>query len=402
MFVPHQPTLLMALGLVALLATLMLAVSAVLSNGKREGRIWACANLVMGIGYLLTLVNALPFWIHAWLGYGVVAAGLGLLVGGFWVFTGHGWRWEPVLALAALGLLGAAWFALFMPNALARQVWSAALTALVCTGCAVCLWRWASPMAQRSMRITSLGFGLVALLVWGWLLGDAAPKLLGLASLSIPAEVFAAFTFLVAQVVILMGLMLMLAQRHAGSMERAALTDALTGIHNRAGFTALARRRMARAQRTGVPLALMLVDIDYFKRINDTHGHAIGDEVLRYVVRRALRALRPEDLMGRWGGEEFAVLLVGLTENQARAAAERLRRKVAKPMRLSRMQDLPVTLSAGVAHTPMLPGTTPPRLSQLLRAADAALYRAKGSGRNNVQLATANDRESSTWGSPET
>jgi diguanylate cyclase (GGDEF)-like protein len=387
----HYPTLLAALAVVTLLSTLMIGVAAALSHGAPEGRLWAAGNLTIGAGFGLTAAEQMPLVVHAVLGYGVLALGQGLMLAGFWTFVGRRPRMLMVVTLGLVGLLVPAFFAFVEPSQMARQASAALLAGLVCSYCCVWLLRQPAQLARGATLVTAIAFGLVALLVWSWLFGEALPSLLQVPHTlwgGLPAGLFTAGAMLVAQVTVLAGLMLMLAQRHAGVMEQAALTDALTGIHNRAGFQELARRRLDRARQSGKGLALMLVDVDHFKRVNDNHGHAVGDEVLRFLVRRSLRALRPEDLIGRWGGEEFAVLMVGVNPVQAREAAERLRRKIARrAMPLDKGLALEITVSIGVAQALPEPGDAEPSLTELLRLADAALYEAKRNGRNQVRIA---------------
>lgn len=161
-----------------------------------------------------------------------------------------------------------------------------------------------------------------------------------------------------------------------------AHTDLLTGVANRRALHELLEREMARAERTGAPLALAMVDVDDFKGFNDRHGHELGDEVLREVARRLHASVRRTDAVGRWGGEEFLVVLADTYAEGGRIAAEGLR---------SRITDLPLaingdhhslTVSVGVAQH--RPGT---ELDRLLRDADDALYRAKAAGKNRVELA---------------
>ncbi len=389
----HYPTLLAALAVVTLLSTLMIVVAAATSRGALEGRLWAVGNLTVGVGFGLTAAEQMSLFVHAVLGYGMFALGLGLMVAGFQAFVGQKPRLLGVFTLTLLGLLLPAFFAFVEPNQLARQASAGLLAALVCSYCCVWLARLPVRMARGATVVTAVAFGLVALLVWSWLLGQALPRFLQYGDglwRGLAAGPFSAITLLVAQVTVLAGLMLMLAQRHAATMEQAALTDGLTGIHNRAGFQELARRRLERARQSGKALAVMLFDADHFKRVNDNHGHAVGDEALRFLVRRSLRALRPEDLIGRWGGEEFAVLLIGVNPAQAREAAERLRRKIARRAMPSREGlTLELTISVGVAHAAPEPGDREPNLPELLRLADAALYEAKRNGRNQVRMARA-------------
>ena len=163
------------------------------------------------------------------------------------------------------------------------------------------------------------------------------------------------------------------------AMERMASTDALTGIANRRTFEATAERELARAARNNEPVALVLVDIDNFKRLNDTYGHREGDKVLRKVAEVLQATCRSFDTPARYGGEEFAIVLPGCDLRAAVEAAERMRRAVASVDHEAR-----VTVSAGVAVHPRNGAD----VDALVRSADAALYESKRSGRDRVSAAT--------------
>jgi diguanylate cyclase (GGDEF)-like protein len=167
-------------------------------------------------------------------------------------------------------------------------------------------------------------------------------------------------------------------------LKRLVAVDALTGIANRRHFDRALERELRRARRDSSPLSLVFLDLDEFKRFNDTYGHARGDEVLRLVARTLDETFRRGgDLVARYGGEEFAVVLPGVDARRAELYAERLRRRIwrlAVPYQASQVADR-VTISGGVAT--VQPGfiATP---DDLLHAADKALYRAKCLGRNRI------------------
>lgn len=168
-------------------------------------------------------------------------------------------------------------------------------------------------------------------------------------------------------------------ERSNAALERLAFYDRLTGVANRHYFEKLLDRELQRADRYGAAFALVMFDLDHFKAINDTNGHATGDTVLQEVTRLVGERLRESDVLGRWGGEEFMVLLPGNGPQQAARVAREVRRRVAE-------HPFPevgrVTISLGVAV--YRPGE--PR-SELLRRVDDALYRAKREGRNRLAVA---------------
>jgi len=165
-----------------------------------------------------------------------------------------------------------------------------------------------------------------------------------------------------------------------------ATHDGLTGIPNRAMVMEALDREAARQVREGDPFGIVLVDIDHFKSINDTHGHLRGDDVLKTVVERMKACTRPYDVIGRYGGEEFLIVVPAVDASGAVALAERIRRNVESRPVGAPPGDVSVTVSLGVAVSTH-PKQTDAR--ELLRLADEALYRAKNSGRNRVELATS-------------
>jgi diguanylate cyclase (GGDEF)-like protein len=173
-------------------------------------------------------------------------------------------------------------------------------------------------------------------------------------------------------------------RRERDDAQAVAERDVLTGVFNRQGIERQLEREMAEARRTDGDLSLLFLDLDHFKQINDTHGHAVGDACLRAMVRASVGEMQHLDTIGRLGGEEFLVLLPGSNRRHARDAAERIRRTI--ETRCATVADRPValTLSIGVAEF----GHNDTR-EALLRRADQALYEAKRSGRNRVVVSAA-------------
>jgi two-component system cell cycle response regulator len=166
-----------------------------------------------------------------------------------------------------------------------------------------------------------------------------------------------------------------------------AITDQLTGLHNRRYMSRHLETLIVGAGNTGKPLAFLILDIDHFKSVNDTYGHAVGDEVLREFAKRIAANVRGIDLACRYGGEEFVVVMPDTDMAFASAVAERLRRSVeTTPFAISRdPQKLNITISIGIAGSERSGDTA----EALLHRADEALYRAKRGGRNRVVAAAA-------------
>jgi two-component system, cell cycle response regulator len=167
------------------------------------------------------------------------------------------------------------------------------------------------------------------------------------------------------------------------SLRFAATHDSLTRLLNRAEILAGLKRELARSQREGQAVAIILADVDHFKQVNDTLGHAAGDEVLEVVSRRLKSHLRPYDLVGRYGGEEFLIVLPACNLAPATQRAEQLRLSVSGNSILTMFGSVPVTLSMGVTASNSGYDLT---VQQLLQQADEAMYYAKETGRNCVQV----------------
>ena len=167
------------------------------------------------------------------------------------------------------------------------------------------------------------------------------------------------------------------------SVKRAAMTDVLTDIGNRKYFDIKLRELADKAMTEGEPVSLLLFDVDNFKDFNDSHGHQLGDQVLRLVARTLKESVKGRDVVARYGGEEFAVVLSGAGLEDAMKVGDGIRALVAKRRIIRKStgeQIAAITISAGVARY-----RSGEPLSELIARSDAALYRAKDAGRNRVQ-----------------
>jgi len=168
-------------------------------------------------------------------------------------------------------------------------------------------------------------------------------------------------------------------------LHEKAIHDSLTGLLNHGEILSILDKELARSERDGLCVSIIMADIDHFKKINDTYGHLAGDAILRIIARKMHSLVRAYDSIGRYGGEEFLIILSECCQECAAAFAERLRANISRDSMDTSEGKIPVTISLGVATCSgkgRLDGVS------LIRAADAALYKAKENGRNRVETAS--------------
>lgn len=289
------------------------------------------------------------------------------------------WIWMPV-ALNLLFLL------LYLDNAQMRIVTGTGVLALQAGVMAWLAWapRLSTPR-ERGRRLLTTG----AVLLWTMLI----VRMVAVARhgdwnshVSVPEGIQNA-TYLVSLCVILlntMGYVLMQKEWAVMVQQDQALHDPLTGVANRRALMEGIERSVSLAARTHSSLALLMLDIDLFKKVNDTHGHQAGDQVLKEVASRVSRRLRHHDLLGRYGGEEFMVLLPDTGLAGARVVAESIRSAIEETPILLESGKVQITISIGL-HTrnPTASSTT---LHDMVEACDQAMYAAKALGRNRVEV----------------
>ena len=248
--------------------------------------------------------------------------------------------------------------------------------ALLCAAVAIDLWRATRAAFEGWAALTlALPFGLAAVLMAARLFdlpGAQAPA-------TLPDEMALHWAFLLLTVLLNASLFGAVLSRLVLEMRRQAERDHLTGLFNRRSLEQRIAQEQARHRRHPQPFALVMLDIDHFKGINDARGHDAGDAALRHLAQVLLPLLRQTDVLGRFGGEEFMVLMPLTDQDQALLAAERMRVALTRQPLRWQGQELPITASFGVADS---------RHGELmLRHVDAALYRAKANGRNCVEMA---------------
>lgn len=369
----------------AMSAVMLLVLTSLASSRVAGVREWAQANGVAVVALLLFAARGvLPEWLSIEVANALMLVTASLMLAGYRRYLGLP---VPTRLLAAGGLAAFAGVVVFhyLYESLAlRVVAMSAFHAAICLGIYTSLPKVADgrlryPNAFSRMAALLLGVGHLCRGAFYAFDAYAPATLLEPAVANL---VFFAVGTLAMPALSLGGVMLANA-RVLTETAYAADHDHLTGAPSRRAFFDMAERELARARRHGNGLGLLLLDADHFKRINDTHGHAIGDEVLRDLVGRTREEIRKIDYFARLGGEEFGVLLPDASFDTTRAVAERLRAALDRPL-----QGVPA--APGVAYTVSIGLAMLEKgedFAGLMRRADAALYAAKAGGRNRVECA---------------
>lgn len=379
----HTPTLMVCV--ILLTATLAVSLALVGRRAQRDGLfLWGLALCAHTAGYVLFLARGqISLWASVVLANMLLSATLALMIEAMYQFqrrqAPHRWIWWPV---ALVGLT----FSALLEHTQARVLLSALVLSLQSLQLARVMWqRWHStPGRGKWFVLAALALSTLALMV------RAAANANGMMALQSvvanhPLQSMVFVSVMVANVLANFGMVVMVKESADARNETLALTDELTGLHNRRHIQHTLHQQLAQAQRSGQPLGLLLLDVDWFKRINDEHGHLSGDRVLRELAAHLRAQLRTQDIIGRWGGEEFMALLPGTSQAQAQQLAQRLRQSIERQHFHSHDgQALSVTVSIGV-HSSQC--STQKTAEQLVREADVALYRAKELGRNRVECA---------------
>lgn len=242
-------------------------------------------------------------------------------------------------------------------------------------------WATAAMLPMFALRAISAFFGIFQF---------AEPQT-AVAPNPVQLAIFAGFISL--SIVGSLGFILMFKEKADRAIRSLAMIDSLTGIYNRRAFMGRAEQEYAIAQRNRLPLALLMLDIDHFKLINDEYGHPTGDAVLVEVARILGSRLRKQDTLGRFGGEEFCILLPATDIGGAMILAEKIRAAVAGTVLLTRPREISVTISIGVTVCQSDCANCTQSFQKLIDDADAALYHAKRDGRNRAFMLPIGCRE---------
>lgn len=384
--VPDSKTILLLMAFSAApTALVLMAMSRFYRTPMNGVGYWCAGNLALAVGLLLLAARgSAPDFLPRVGGNGLLVITAALYHAA--IRQMHGERPFSPLAMAIAVLGCGAFLAAYLTGAsyaTAVYALSAAL-AVLCAMSAARLLRFAPPQLGFAQIFTGLLFLAAALLMV-----VRAAYMAGAGHA--PGTLFAADA---AQGIILgvghitvmlmsVGFALMIVDALAADLNRLATVDELTRVSNRRVFYARAETEMARARRAGSRFAVLMIDLDRFKAVNDQLGHALGDETLRRVADLIKPQLREYDLLARLGGEEFGVLLPDTSEEVATMIAERLREVIEQARLPHRDWPLPTTASIGVAEL----RNTDHSVDELMQRADRALYAAKAAGRNRTVAA---------------
>lgn len=357
------------------------------ARGERAApalRLWGWGLIAFALGAALTLITALPFDARQVVGNSIIA--LSSLLSPMAVVHHTPWRFARIwlgglFAAVVVGLIanhalrGGLTWDIGIPTLSATLNFSIAIAMLM---------RHAPASIRAAARFVALTLSL-SIVVWLARWYSIDQLLAGTwererADLAIALFAIGQLITLVAGTLGMIWIEVRLMGTH---LERMALTDSLTGLPNRRAMRAQFDAEVARARREGGGFALLLFDADHFKRLNDQHGHLAGDAVLAWIALTLERTKRGADALGRIGGEEFLLLLPGLTRLDAVAAAERLRESVSTTALEHDGRTIQTTLSGGLALFP----EDGEDWDRLFQAADRRLYRAKHAGRDRLVAA---------------
>jgi diguanylate cyclase (GGDEF)-like protein len=371
--------------LLTFMLSMLLAITRTHHKEVRGPGYWAVGNLVIGLGMILVLMQLdapkrlfLP-------GLALIGAGLSLYINGIQAFVGKIPDHRIPIAIFFVLMAIDAYFMLTGSDIRVAVILGAIIFSAIYLYCARLTFSRDEGIVGNLYWITSSLYLLMAILMLGRVFYAARVDLAVFDSFA--AWPVNAYTFMlgaVSQFFISSLFVLMLSYKLSQNLESMATIDSLTGTLNRRGLEEAALKMHDICKRINLSMAVLMIDIDHFKKVNDKYGHLTGDDVLRHLAKEIAGILRSSDVLGRYGGEEFCVFLPNTTESDAIGLAERIRAGIeASPLKMNRT-EIKTTVSIGVADS-VRAGYD---FKGLVATADSAMYAAKNSGRNRVMSYT--------------
>ena len=377
----HIPTIFVML----IAGCISLAISALATSEKDSGdglREWGLALCVHATSYILfALRGVIPSFLSVVCANSLFSISYSIFLYAIHIFLGirprHRWLfWCPPLILT-LGVI------IFRHDIPMRVVLVNAMLFFqgICVQHVLLAHKFDFPVRGRNLMVFGISISLVAL-AWKFYAGLAAPQQVMSIFLTTPVQLTLYLVTFIALIMVSNGFALMAKERSDASLRKAALLDKLTSCWNRVRIEEILSQEISRMHRYGTPAAMLMLDLDNFKQINDQFGHLAGDEVLSVFGRLLHTDIRATDVPGRWGGEEFIVVLPSSTFFDAVTVAEHIRERLTT---LSFSFGAVVTTSIGVASC-----RSDDTVEKWIKRADQALYRAKINGRNQVMVEDLN------------
>jgi diguanylate cyclase (GGDEF)-like protein len=346
---------------------------------------WRWAFGLFGIAMLLLATRGvLPDFFSLFLGALLIQAGILVFYSGLCQFQGRTQHLAWVAAPMAVNTFSMLWFLYGEPLLWARVFVNSFCSMLMLLSCLVLVLTGRAGEPKWRFSKLHTGFFLGCLVLITLVRGTFAVVYQPIIQPQVSSQLYLVFSVVFPSLVMAIstGLILMAFDRLKDELEYLVSHDVLTGAYSRRGFLSLAESEISRALRMQRHTALLVLDLDHFKQVNDRYGHPAGDLVLRKFTEITKTCLRREDLMGRFGGEEFMVLLPDTAPDAARVVAERIRTAVHATRLASTQHHIRFTVSIGIANAAGR-GT----LEEMLKLADTAMYLAKSRGRNRVEVA---------------
>jgi diguanylate cyclase len=371
--------------LLTFMLSMLLAITRVHHKEVKGPGYWSVGNLVVGLGMILILIQLDSAKLLFLPGAALIGAGLSMYINGIQAFVGK--KPDHRIPIAAFVVLIAVdlYFMYVSQDIRSTVVVDALVFAAIYLACARLTFAQDEGVLGNLYWMTSSLFLLLALLMVGRAISASSVDISVFDSFATwPVNAYTFMVGAVSQFFISSLFVLMLSYQLNQNLASMVTIDGLTGILNRRGLEDGALKMQGICKRINMSMAVLLIDIDHFKKVNDQHGHLVGDDVLRHVAKVISKTLRTGDVAGRYGGEEFSVFMPNTNENDAGVLAERIRAAVeAAPFKENHL-NIRITVSIGVADS-VRAGYD---FKGLIAAADGTLYSAKNNGRNRVMRYT--------------
>ena len=379
--------------LLTFMLSMMLAITRKHHKGLHGPGYWAVGNLVIGLGMVLVLIQLDAPKLTFLPGMALIGVGLSLYINGIQAFTDKkpDHRIPPIVFLLLIAI--EAYFMLQQQDIRMTAILSAVVFSVIYFYCARLTFSRDDGIVGTLFWLASSLYLLMALLMMGRALYTIQVNVAVFNSFATwPVNAYTFMLGAVSQFFISSVFVLMLSYKLNQKLESIATIDGLTGVLNRRGLEDAAIKMQDICKRINLSMAILLIDIDHFKKVNDKYGHLTGDDVLRHLSKEVASVLRSSDVLGRYGGEEFCVFLPNTTETDAVALAERIRAGVEASPFINANDSIKTTISIGVADS-VRAGYD---FKGLVATADSAMYGAKNGGRNRVVSFTQMTRDTKT------